>query len=666
MRTARGRLHGTRWQALGAALLLLVSALLVAQRCRHAADAAWLPTRAGAPWLMAPTPVTADLQQEPGQAVFVRRFDGAALPGKASLRVHAFRSAEVVLDGQRLATVPAAERSWLGGRELVLPALRPGPNELRIAVSNPRGPALLSVAGPGPLATGAGWEVVAPGLPPRTAVVADDTRPHPAAPAARRATVAVGRHAGLLLALFASGALAAWTWSERAGPRLRRALPTLALAGALALFASSVAAVYARIPVKSGFGFDLGNHLAYVVYVRDALRLPLATDGWSTYHPPLFYAVSAAAMEVASRLAPALDPASALRVLPFLSGLALVLVSHRLARRLLPGDGAGAALAAVFAAGAPVNLYMAAYPSNELPHAALSAGALWLGVSALLAERAAAATVLSAGVLLGLALLTKFTALLLVPILGFFLGAKLVLLERAPAGRCLGLLGLLGASVIAPCGWWYGRNMAEFGRPLVGNWNLPEGGITWWQHPGFHTTAYYTGFGASLERPLFSGFEGFLDSVYSTFWLDAYLGGRATVTFHRAAFDYDLASAIPLLALPATAALVLGGVRAIARAFGAAGRTGRERAAWSFLLVTLWTVGLAMVAVTLELPYFAQARAPYGLLALPVLALLFAVAFAPRGGASPERRLPGGTVGSCLLAGWLAALFGASWLTLLQ
>ena len=55
--------------------------------------------------------------------------------------------------------------------------------------------------------------------------------------------------------------------------------------------------------------------------------MPLATDGWSTFHPPLFYALAALLAPIG---------ASALHALPWISGLGSVFVAHSLAQRLLP------------------------------------------------------------------------------------------------------------------------------------------------------------------------------------------------------------------------------------------------------------------------------------------------------------------------------------------
>jgi hypothetical protein len=60
------------------------------------------------------------------------------------------------------------------------------------------------------------------------------------------------------------------------------------------------------------------------------------------------------------------------------------------------------------------------------------------------------------------------------------------------------------------------------------------------------------------------------------------------------------------LALPATALLAVGLGRAAARALA-----GPARAAWSLVLALAFAMGVALLDVTLQLPYFGQAKAPY-------------------------------------------------------
>jgi len=662
----RMRMPRSRLQKAGAAALLLLPALLVWFRCTYSPQTIFVSQDPRGLWIMAPDEVTA-LSQPPERGAkpattFTRVFEGSPSAGPVWLHVRALRELELELNGQRVPALAQVSQDWkCEATAEVSDLLVAGRNELRATVRNARGPALLALRVEGlaeSLGTDASWTSQHEGAPPRPAIIADDTRPFPAWRAGPLTWRSVARRGALLLGLFASVGMGSILWRHRAGPRLHALVPRFALALGLLLFAASVLAVYARIPVRSGFGFDLGNHMAYVEFVQRQHALPLATDGWSTYHPPLFYVASALLSAAFAAWVPVVDPWSALRILPFLSGLVMVTVAWALARALAPGDVRASVLAALFAAAVPVNLYMAVYPSNEAPHAALVALALLVTVRALLAKRASQAAVAGAGVLLGLALLTKFTALIVVPVVAFFLACKLWVLEHASPGRIAARLLVFASALVAPCGWWYARNVRYFGRPFVGNWDLPGDALVWWQQPGFHTAAYYTRFGAALERPLFSGFHSFWDSLYSTFWADGYLGGRAGIILREAAFNYELMAAVALLALPATVALVVGAFRVLARALG--DPDGHQRAAFSFLVTVVFAVGFAMLYVTLKLPFFTQARAPYGLALVPVLALFFAFGLAPQVG----RRWLGGDVTEALVAGWLGALFGASWLSL--
>ena len=136
-------------------------------------------------------------------------------------------------------------------------------------------------------------------------------------------------------------------------------------------------------------GFDARGHLEYVELLASRREVPLATDGWSTFHPPLFYALcAAAAARRASRSASRGRPASlALKAVVFASGWLGLVATALLARRLLPGDPAARALAVLFAAVLPVNLYTAAYFSNESLHTLLASLALVATVDVLLVPR---------------------------------------------------------------------------------------------------------------------------------------------------------------------------------------------------------------------------------------------------------------------------------------
>jgi hypothetical protein len=369
--------------------LALLAPLALAWRC--ATDPA-LPflTPADA-WITPADAVSGQLRQwgseHVPQARFTRSF--AWRRGTAvGLRLRALRDFEVAVNGAPVANGDGTE--WRSETRVDLShVLRPGVNELAVTVSNPHGPPLLSVEVSGlaePLRGDASWAVTLDGLPGRVAR-ADDTRIDPNSLAAETALEGLAQRWDPTLGLFVAGALG-FLACRRMGASMSRHAPlaVVAVAGLawLALFVSKIS----RIPLE--IGFDARHHLAYVTLLRETGRVPLATDGWSTFHPPLFYFVSLWAGE--SQLL--------LRLLPWLAGLGAVAVTWLLARRLLPDDPRGAALAVLFAAVLPMNVYSSAYFSNESLHTLLAGGVVLSAVGLLLAPRSSAARVALLGALL--------------------------------------------------------------------------------------------------------------------------------------------------------------------------------------------------------------------------------------------------------------------------
>ena len=597
--------------------------------------------RGDAAWITDPRPVDAMVQQYKQATVpvatFRRRFAVAAVPSVAPLRVEAARAHRVRVDGVEVCASPDPDPRWRDGREQgIEPEGRAGENESAIEVWNARGPPLLRASLDGGtlnVATDTAWSVGRPGEAAANAVAPDDTRPHPSAAASPRPSRAFRSQALVLLGLFFT-AVVLFAVALPALRRHRARLPWLALAlvhvGWIALFAGK----FAALPETTGF--DATNHLVYVDLVRTEQRVPRADEGWSTYHPPLYYAAVALLQQGAAGWGPA-----AVRVatkLPsFLAGLATLWVVFGLARSLLPARPELAAVAVLFAGVLPLQVYTSAYVSNEPLHAALFGLASLFCVRALLRCRVRLGDAACVGLLVGFALLAKVTALLLAAVAGFFLLARSAAGEGVRPARLAAIAAAYVAPIAAVSGWFYLRNVRLYGTPVAGNWNLP--GMNWWSQPGFHTPGYYLGFGESLQRPVLSGFHSFADALYASFWGDGWIAGRASAAFPTEIWNWEFAAIGYWLALPATLALGWGVARSVRLAF--APEEGARRAAWSFLLALEAAVVFALVALTLDLPYFGQAKAPYALGLVAPLAVAFALgvdacdrALAARGGES--------------------------------
>jgi hypothetical protein len=644
----RGRAVERGWMA----LLWGLPALLLLLRCAAGAALPFVVQDAAAPWITAPRPVSAQLQQwgeaEAPVVTFVRRTELAGADEPARLHLRALGSLHARLDGAELASATASGRGPVEAWAELAPAPTSRTLELRVEVSNARGPALLSVSGSGAggaFATSRPWSVRGADGALAVAVRADDTRRDPRSLAAGSPGAALAEKRDALLLLATLGGLAFLLGRGRLRPgALAVAAPLAASAAWVFLFASKAA----RIPPV--VGFDARHHLEYVGILLERGALPLAAEGWSTYHPPLFYALSALVVGLGGGDA-------ALKALPMLAGLGSVWVAWHLARRLLADTPAAPALAVLFAATLPVAVYSAAYFSNESLHALLAGAALAATADCLLAEGPAPRRMLLAALLFGLAALTKFTVLVTLPVAVFFLGWKLLIVERESAPRALAAVAAFAAGVLLVAGWFYLRNALHYGTPLVGNWALPGADQVWWQQPGFHTPAWYAAFGEALVHPFYSGFHSFWDGLYSTFWGDAFVAGRADPTQRHAFWDYGFMTAGYWLALPATALLLLGAVALLAQALGSG--PPRRRLALLFLATAGWAVFLAFASLTAELPFFTQVKAAYLLMLAPPLALCFAAGFA-RAEAWLGRR--GGLAARALLYAWLAAHAGSAFL----
>jgi tetratricopeptide (TPR) repeat protein len=197
---------------------------------------------------------------------------------------------------------------------------------------------------------------------------------------------------------------------------------------------------------------------------------------------------------------------------------------------------------------------------------------------------------------------------LLLPVVFVALGGKL-LYARTSIAISLRNLGLSLAICFAVCGSYYMRIWLRFGTPLLGPWDVIRG-FTWWQDAGYRTAADYLRFGRSLAHPLFSGFAGFADGIYSTLWGDGLCGGASSLTL---AWNEQPMVAGYLLALIPTGLVLTGVAVAIIRFV-------RKPSSELFLLLGFCALlALGMIFTTLKVPNYEEAKAFFGLAALTPL-----------------------------------------------
>jgi 4-amino-4-deoxy-L-arabinose transferase-like glycosyltransferase len=259
-----------------------------------------------------------------------------------------------------------------------------------------------------------------------------------------------------------------------------------------------------------------------------------------------------------------------------------------------------------------MNLYHSQFISNESFAGCLSAASLILAyrISSERREGLRPWHLPLLGFFLGLALLSKMTAFLLLPSIFFF---WLICLPRQgwTFRQMAWDMGQVLAVAFLVAGWYYLRNWMELGKPLIGGWDSARR-IVWWQDPGYRTLGQLCSFGEALTYPLYSAVYGFWDSFYSTLWLDGLISGYAKVS-PSLPRNFDLLLSGALLALLPSAGILLGILQSVFQARQWGGRLS---------LVCLAVYVAAMLHLYVHLPVYSTAKASYTLGLTPCYALL--------------------------------------------
>jgi tetratricopeptide (TPR) repeat protein len=548
-------------------------------------------------------------------ATFRREFTLTERPAMAHLSVCAMRRAEVKINGLAVEFPP--NRNWkkIASAE-VSRQLHAGTNVIEARVFNHNGPPALWLTlnmGQQDLRTDKNWEVSFAGSSWRPAALASAAKtpgPGNSIAGSERTIDALRKIWPFWIVLVAIAVALVFLWQIRfrasGTQRLERILLAILAGLWLLLFWNNTR----LLPFHAGF--DSTEHLKYISYIQEHRGLPSLNEGWEMYQPPLYYLIAATSLS-ACKLS-INDPASifVLRSIGAILGIGQFIFVFLSLRLLLPERTALIGL--LLAAFLPMHLYMAHYVTNEILASALATATLYLCLRLLKSDTLHASQYVWVGFALGAAMLAKATAILLLPVVIAAIAGKLAY-ARAPITISLRNLALLLAICLTVCGWHYARIWLRFGTPLVGNWDVISG-FTWWQDPGYHTEADYLRWGRSLVSPLFSGFAGFIDGIYSTLWGDALCGGVSSLTL---AWNYQTMLAGYLWALIPTALILTGAVVAIVQFI-------RRPSSELFLLVGFSTVlAFALIFMTLKVPSYAQAKAFYGLSALTPICFFGAV-----------------------------------------
>jgi hypothetical protein len=244
-------------------------------------------------------------------------------------------------------------------------------------------------------------------------------------------------------------------------------------------------------------GYDAYANSLYADVIRDHHRLPATseTDVWHT--PPLFFVLAAL-----------IDSHRGMQVIDGAAGLAVVVFAGLIARELFPRSRPLQLAALAFAALTPVLTRTAVMYHPEPLATALAVAGLYVVVHALARERTSVGSGALAGVLLGLATLTRTWAL------AFAAAACLALLAR----RVLWPAMALFAVVLALSLPWFANQAYAHGNPVAFNRPAPNESFFSRRPASFYTSLDIESVFAQPYAPRF--LNHLWPVVYTDWWGD--------------------------------------------------------------------------------------------------------------------------------------------------
>lgn len=579
-----------------------------------------LLSEGGAEWIRYPEPtyLRSRAIKETG-VVFRKRFRVDYAPHAAFLYVRAFKDARVMIDGQPILVPYKNLDNWKNIRSVDIgPMIRPGEHEIVIMVMNRDGPpAALAYCGQIGLFTGRDWETSRDGTSWTAGLPVNEIVPPEILGHFRRADEAILSRLPYLGPIFLLVFALSFLFYAKDRPGwIEKIAPGASGVRWFLLLAWCVIGINDAYRVPVYVGFDSDYHFEYIKYVAEKFRIPLPNEGWQMFQSPLYYMISAPFYIVFSKFYDADTVNRILRFIPIICGALQVEFSYRALKTVFPNRGDLHALGTTIGGLIPMNLYSSQVVGNEPLAGMLTAAVTVMGFSLI---RSGAPKnrwhLLVMGALLGLALLSKMTAFLLLPPL-FLLLVYVLYRGEGPVRRAAS--GIAGVFVVAfaVSSWYYIRNWIELGRPFIGGW-ASERKFDWWQDPGYRTVGQFLSFGQCLIRPVYSGIYGVWDAIYSTFWLDGFLSSVVFYEYHPP-WNYNFMISGAWLALAPSLGIVAGFLRALRRP----AQSAKDGLLFADLFIAVYFAGIVSLYITL--PIYSTGKATYTLGLIPCYAVLAA------------------------------------------
>lgn len=238
----------------------------------------------------------------------------------------------------------------------------------------------------------------------------------------------------------------------------------------LAIFLLGVALrISMRFAYEPTAAYDFDSHWELVEWMIEHRRVAPAAELYQSQHPPLFYTI--AALLFANGV-----PIPDLAWLPVTCGVIRLGLTWAAIELYLPHSRWARASALALAATLAASVHLDGMIYTECLNC------LWASVAILLAPiafrrppgaRIGIAIVI--GLVLGIQMLTKVSGVVIVAALCGIAGLEFLCSKTALQDRSRGLAcwGAMLAACFAVCGWYYARNVADYGKPFVTTFDLP-------------------------------------------------------------------------------------------------------------------------------------------------------------------------------------------------
>jgi hypothetical protein len=587
-------------------------------------DVLLLHDRAGAQWIK----YDSDFQLEARAAsrtesTFKYTFNTNESIDGAEISIQALKQFCIIFDGAEIFSSPDDFSQWKKVHLVKIPfPVASGPHEIVIrVVSESSHPAVIAYSDTLPVSTGTGWFASHDGNHWRTAVPASlgqQSSVSKSFPSSINALVSILPYLTivfmitLLVSLFFTGS----------GNTLRRASNWKIEPGHIRwamLFLWTVLSINNIFRLNFQVGADGWGHIDYINYIAIKGSLPLAPEGWHMFQAPLSYIISAPLYALLMNSFDLPSLVKIMTVIPVMCGVLQIEIVYRVARLVFAGRKDLQVITIVTGAILPVHTYTCQYVGNE-PLTALLISLLMLLCFHLIIpdnkERTPCFFVVM-GLVWGLGLLSKMTALLLAPVILFVIIFHMKLLKKPLSLSIRPLLIIFGVSLLTS-GWYYFRNYIKLGNPFAGVFEHIQM-LQWWQDPSYRMFSHFFSFGQSLFHPVYAGVTSFWDMFYATLWLDGINSGL--IDFIPWNENFMIAGALlallPSLFILASVVLFL------------ANKDIAYKNAILFSIIAITVFVVAMLDMYMICPLYSRTKASYTLGLLPCYAVLIAAGAEP-------------------------------------